>query len=101
MVEGPRSLVERGAQLCGDVATRLHQEGSYTTAESAVDVAEPVSEPVPMRKQKNDKPRVIRRLCGGRVGGGGYGGERAFYKARSRVARNAGRADRRGSVLGL
>lgn len=58
----------------GDVATRLHQEGSYTMLNRRL-----TSRAEPVRKQKKrHKPRVIRRLWGR----GGGGEERAFYKGK-------------------
>lgn len=91
MVEGPR-FGGMGVGGDGDVASTLHQEGSYTMLNRRVDVAV-ARNPVRKQKIKNDKPRVIRRLWG----------ERAFYKARSRVARNAGRGRQieEGQKLGL
>lgn len=74
----------------GDVATRLHQEGSYTMLNRRLTSQGSVAS----ASAENDKPRVIRRLWGEE-------GILYYVEARSRVARNAGRADRREGLLGL
>lgn len=59
----------------GDVATRLHQEGSYTMLNRRLTSR---AEPVRKQEKQRHKPRVIRRLWGR----GGGGEERAFYKGK-------------------